>query len=418
MHLLAITLATLILIGLAVQSWQSFHLARLFKNYAPVELKKQLLPRCAVVLCLRGCDPGLKERIEMLIDQEYPDFHVYLIIDHESDPSVEVVNEIASRRKPVHLTVRFIDAHPLDCSLVANNHGTVLPELAADYPVLALVDADAATWPTWLRTLVTPLVNSTEIGLVSGNRWYMPMVPTFASIIRMIWNYGSVQQMVFFKYPWGGSLAMKSEIAAAPQFAQQLKKSFGNDTLMYSLARSAGFQVAFHPGMMLVNKEQIRLSDFFSWMVRQILYARLYHPSWPALLGTGVATSTVIGLSIASNVVSLIAGDWASFCILTSTLMIFQGVWIGFLFHLDRTVAGMVSPRGEPQRWWSVATAIKIFLIAPLVQFVFLAGLYRAAVTRKVNWRGIEYEIDGPFNVRMLEYRPYGEKRAANESIL
>ena len=98
--------------------------------------------------------------------------------------------------------------------------------------------------------------------------------------------------------------------------------------------------------------------------------------------------------------------------------MIFQGVWIGFLFHLDRTVAGMVSPRGEPQRWWSVATAIKIFLIAPLVQFVFLAGLYRAAVTRKVNWRGIEYEIDGPFNVRMLEYRPYGEKRAANESIL
>lgn len=417
MELVAITLAILVLIGLAIQSFQSANLVRLFKNYQPVSLVDGALPNCAIVLCLRGCDPGLEKHVEMLIDQDYPDFHVFFVVDHRQDPALKVVNEVISRRNATNATIRVIEDCPSTCSLVANNHATLLPELASEYSVLALVDADAATWPTWLRTLVTPLVDS-ELSLVYGNRWYMPGKPTFAALSRFIWNYGSVQQMVFFQYPWAGSLAMKSEFARAPEFAEVLKKSYSNDTPMYLLAKSAGMQIAFHPGMMLINQEQINFKDFFYWMSRQMLVGRLYHPTWPIVLGTGIATTLVIGLSMLVNLVSIVTLNWSAFLILTTALVAYWIVWVGFVFQLDRIVARMVCDRREPQRWWSIATAIKIVFIAPCVQFVFLAGLFRASVMRRVGWRGIDYEINGPFDVRMVEYRPYGVETASDESIL
>ena len=417
MQLAAIILAILVIVGLVVQSFQSLYLARLFRNYEPVFLEDSGLPKCAVVLCLRGCDPGLEVHIEMLLDQDYPDYHVFFVVDHPADPALKIVKEILSRRQPANASVRVVENHPSTCSLMANNHGTVLPELAKEFPVLALVDADATTWSTWLRTLVTPLVNS-ELTMVFGNRWYMPRASTFASLSRFIWNYGSVQQMVFFKYPWGGSLAMKAELALLPKFATDLKKSFGNDTPMYAIAHSAGMQVAFHPGIMVVNRETTRLPDFFRWISRQMVYGRLYHPTWPAVLATGIVTGLAIGLAIGINLFNLLTLDWTSFGILTSALIAFWVVWVGFVFHLDRTISRMVCVRGEPRRWWSLSVAIKIFLVAPFVQFIFLAGLFQASFMRRVQWRGIDYEIKGPFNVRMVEYRPYGKVAEGDESIV
>jgi len=420
MIIAALILAILVLVGLAIQLVQSLYLVRLFRNYQPISLPDNALPSCAVVLCLRGCDPGLKQHVESLLDQDYPDFHVVFVFDHAEDSALQVVRDLIEERTISEATfpkasIRIVEPNG-HSSLLANHHGTVLPELAKNYEVLALVDADAATWPTWLRTLVTPLVNS-DLSMVYGNRWYMPQIPTFAAICRFVWNYGSVQQMVFFRYPWGGSLAMKAELALLSQFGESLKKSFGNDTPMISLADSAGMKTAYHPGIMLINQEQVRFDDFYNWIGRQMVYGRLYHPTWPIVLGTGVATALVVGTSMLLNLICLVTMDWLALWILVSVLFLFWIVWVGLLFHFDGIIGRMVSSRGEPRRWWSPVTAIRIFLIAPCVQFVFLAGLFRASRMKRVRWRGVDYQIDGPFDVRITNYQPWLAETTGDESI-
>ncbi len=411
----AMILAGLVLVGLVVQTAQSLSLVRQFRNYVPRSLPDQALPKCAVVLCLRGCDPGLERNVSRLLDQDYPNFHLVFVVDHPDDSALEIVRRVLEQRKFSRATIRVVDPSPC-ASLIANHHGTVLPELAAEYEVLALVDADAVTWPAWLRTLVTPLVDS-ELGLVYGNRWYMPRVATFGSVCRFIWNYGSVQQMVFFRYPWGGSLAMKAALPLRPEFGESLKKSFGNDTPMFSLAEAAGMKMAFHPGVMLVNQEQVRFGDFFDWIGRQMVYGRLYHPTWPMILGTGVATAFVMGVGILVNVASMLLMNWHAVMVLSGAMVFFWVVWVGLLFHFDGLVGRMVAARGEPRRWWNAGTAFRIFLAAPCVQFVFLAGLFRASRMRRVRWRGVDYRLDGPFDVQMLNYHPWIAKTTGNESI-
>jgi len=40
-------------------------------------------------------------------------------------------------------------------------------------------------------------------------------------------------------------------------------------------------------------------------------------------------------------------------------------------------------------------------------QFVFLLALVRAVFAPHLRWRGVTYRISGPWNVQLLDYRPY-----------
>jgi hypothetical protein len=47
---------------------------------------------------------------------------------------------------------------------------------------------------------------------------------------------------------------------------------------------------------------------------------------------------------------------------------------------------------------------------------VYPWALLAAMRMRTVDWRGVAYEIRGPWDVRMLEYRPYGRPGPATNA--
>src|SRR5688572_4635674 len=55
----------------------------------PNEIANQQLPPAAVIVALRGPDPGLSDTLTSLVNQNYPDFVVHLVIDSETDPVLE-----------------------------------------------------------------------------------------------------------------------------------------------------------------------------------------------------------------------------------------------------------------------------------------------------------------------------------------
>ncbi len=54
-------------------------------------------------------------------------------------------------------------------------------------------------------------------------------------------------------------------------------------------------------------------------------------------------------------------------------------------------------------------------LAIPLSHAIYFACLISASLARKVDWRGITYELITPRIVRLVEYRPFQTCESASE---
>ena len=69
-------------------------------------------------------------------------------------------------------------------------------------------------------------------------------------------------------------------------------------------------------------------------------------------------------------------------------------------------------------RWFSWSKALSSVPGILLAHLILLLAAFRATRRRTVNWRGIEYEILGPDEVRMLNYKPYRGTSNPGQSVL
>jgi hypothetical protein len=47
---------------------------------------------------------------------------------------------------------------------------------------------------------------------------------------------------------------------------------------------------------------------------------------------------------------------------------------------------------------------------------VYPSTLISALRLKRTRWRGIDYRVDGPWHVRMIEYRPFGDNEDAEDA--
>src|SRR5690348_14015920 len=71
--------------GIAYYNFFNQELSKPFSSYAPF---------ATVIAPCKGIDEGLEENLSALLQQEYPDYEVIFVVDSESDPAVEVIEEI------------------------------------------------------------------------------------------------------------------------------------------------------------------------------------------------------------------------------------------------------------------------------------------------------------------------------------
>ena len=85
-------------------------------------------------------------------------------------------------------------------------------------------------------------------------------------------------------------------------------KAFCEDTMLFEVLRKQGLKVAFVPSLMMVNREACDVPGYSSWVRRQLLTARLYHPRWLAVAGHGLMTSLVQAAAVVLLVAALVTG--------------------------------------------------------------------------------------------------------------
>jgi cellulose synthase/poly-beta-1,6-N-acetylglucosamine synthase-like glycosyltransferase len=266
------------------------------------------LPRATALLSLRGADPSLVDCLGGLLNQDYPQYTVCIVVDSASDPAWEEVQRILARGHPANVQVRVavLAEHRDTCSLKVSSTLQAISGLDDQIEVLAFIDGDVIPARNWLRSLVEPL-RDPGVGATTGFPWYAPTETSWGTLVRYLWMAAAVMQMFSFRIAWGGSLAFHARVFRHPRALERWSRSFSEDTGTFGLVRELGLALRFVPEVMTVNPESIDLRNCYTFIRRQLFVTRFQHVWWTPLwmLNVGLIAAVV------GACVLLTVGLWA-----------------------------------------------------------------------------------------------------------
>jgi hypothetical protein len=398
----AMLFVMLLALALGFQAVWCHRFVRMFYNRKPLPTADAELPKVAVVMTLRGADPFLDRTLQGLTQLDYPQYDIRIIVDNQADPAWDLVHRIVAERGCRNVTIEELSERRTTCSLRMSSLIQAVSGLDSSYGVVAIVDADVVTHPTWLREMVNPLANP-EVGATSGVRWFMPEDSNAGSLVRYIWNAAAVAQMHAFGIGFGGSLCVRTDLLRDADILDKWSRIMFEDTFTVNEVQSLGSKLEFVPAATMVNRESIDLPGCTKFISRQVLNARMYHRSWPAIAAYALLSVVALNGAALVGAVALAVGDFAE----AGALGAAAAVYVVGMAHL-LIISELAARQGALKRREPIPPlSWKLVWAGFLTHYVYLAGVVMALRVKVIEWRGIKYNLGGPRKVHLVEYSPY-----------
>jgi hypothetical protein len=399
----------------AAWAWFAYRLRKRFKPPQP-------LPEVAVVLPLRGADPSLEACLKGLLAQDYPAYHVHIVIDSAEDPAQVLVAGLLADAGPRAALVKVETRRSLgtECSAKLSAQRQVLTGLDGEAAVIAFLDADCSPSADWLRELVAPFSDA-RVGATTGFRWAAPPDAGWGTLVRYVFYGVAFPQHSLYRIPWGGSLAIRRSAVASTGLLEHWTHCLCEDTSAYGRLRGAGWRLVFAPRATQVSSEAADLDGVHTFILRQLLCVRLHHVLWPLMLAINVATivSFVVGCLLALvgifgaalDILGVATQTWKLIAFAIIPALYFAGLLTALTVG-DRLVRRAVAAP-PPPRWLKIVPATAVAVASST--YATLA----APFVRSIGWRGITYDILGRDRIRVRSYSPYqAQGTAAPRSIV
>ncbi|MEC4819297.1 MAG: glycosyltransferase family 2 protein [Scytonema sp. PMC 1069.18] len=406
MEELAIFLSRVLLGWLIIQVFFVFLLVLYLRLSRNTLLPDNQLPKTAVILCLRGADPFLPKCLQALVNQNYPIYDVKIIVDSQDDPAWTIATNTINNLDANNVQISPLRVKRYNCSLKCSSLVQAVSDLDDSYKVVAFVDADAVVHPTWLRELVSPLANP-KIGATTGNRWYLPTGKYWGTLVRYFWNVSAVLQMSLYQIAWGGTLAIKTELIHETGLLDKWGRAYVDDTPIRSVLAKHGKVVKFVPSLLILNREECDLPRLFRWLKRQLLASRLYHPWWWAVVADSILTILLPTTVLVLFFTTLLTGQWTVAAVSFSSFASYTMTLLLLTIILEQAVQPILCNHNHPTTKFTIPTLIRMFVALPLTQWVYGLAMFFSLWMSKVNWRGVTYCVSRPWDIRLIEYRPY-----------
>ncbi|HWS54324.1 MAG TPA: glycosyltransferase family 2 protein [Pyrinomonadaceae bacterium] len=357
--------------------------------------RKMFMPPATVFVPCRGIDQGLRENFRALFAQHYPAYELIFVSDRADDPALAVAEGV--RREAAGETVaraRTVVAGPAEaCGQKVHNLRVAAGEADPASEVFVFVDTDARPGPNWLRALVAPLADE-RVGAASGYRWFVPVRGGLASHLRAVWNASIASALGADRrrnFCWGGSTAVRRETFERLAVAERWRGALSDDFALTRALREAGLPVRFVPACLTPSLEDCRLGGLLEFTTRQLRITRVYAPAlWRVVLVSNLLFVLVFfgGLALAAARAALgLSFAWPLAVVCAVFLL---GVWKSF-FRL-RAVALVLEDYHAELRaglWAHLA-------LWPATAALFLYNAVAAGLSRRIEWRGIGYELKSP----------------------
>jgi hypothetical protein len=397
----AIALSCLLIAESFVRLAVVMALARKFEREAPVPVDDSSLPKAGVILSLRGADPGLRDCLLGLLDQDYPQYSVEIVVDSESDSAWQLAHEVIRETRSNHVRISALASRSRTCSLKCSSLIQAVGSLDQSHTVLAFCDADVVPHRTWLRELAAPLTDP-GVGATTGNRWYAGPRRYWGSLARSAWNSAAIAHMSMLGIPWGGSLAIRRQTFDDAGSIDKWAQSFNDDLVLGEGVRSLGLKLRVVPSLVMVERGETPFDGVRSFVFRQLMHLRFYHRSWRRAATCGCFTS-VLGPAAALTVAcGLSERHWPA-VIWSAVSLAFYIMMMAVSYRIVESAVTtalrghgrIVNPLGLRALW-----------AAPLAICMFGAALAPALIRRTVSWRGAMYRIRAPWSVELLSDQP------------
>ena len=363
-------------------------------------LRGSYTPSAAVVIPCKGVDAAFDANLDLFLNQDYPEYQVVFAVATTADLAyqnlrarLETAVTPGVIRKPRTALV-VAGASDVRGEKVNNLvRGVEAVEPAAQ--VLVFADIDATPSPDWLRSLVAPLANL-QITVSTGFRWYLPG-EGFVSRLRAAWDTSIATMMGDHdhNFAWGGSMAIRTGDFCALRIAERYwANTVSDDYALTRAVREAGGKIAFEPRCLLASREESSLREFLHWSTRQVILTRVYAAR---LWRLGLATylfycgTFTLGLVVMALPGATAYQRFAMAVTLMTVLLLGAGKG-----HLRYLVTRQLFPTEIGRRgscYWQ---------LSPLVPWIMLGNLVAAGFTRRIEWRGTEYELVSRDKVRVV----------------
>jgi cellulose synthase/poly-beta-1,6-N-acetylglucosamine synthase-like glycosyltransferase len=276
--------------------------------------------------------------------------------------------------------------------------------LEAETKVVALLDADTRPSQQWLTRLVAPF-REDQVGAVTGIRWYQPKDSAWGSWVRYVWNAAAIVQMWFYGIPWGGTWAIRRQFLEEAQLLDVWQTSFCEDTPLPQVLKRSGYRLVFATDLIVTNHESCRWQGLSRWVGRQLLTTRLHHSCWFNVLGHALLSVSLLIAGLIGVTVYTALGDWLATVLILGGIMLYQAVMVGLVRQISRAVETQ-SSRSENAREIRSKGIFGLLAAIVLSQLTYAIGAWIACWSKRVDWRGITYQIGPQRAIRRLHYLP------------
>ncbi len=370
---------------LFAQTLLSLRGGRDYLAYFRCELDKPLCdfaPFVTIFAPCRGLDQGLRENLSALFSLAYPAYEIIFVTDSADDDCVAVI-AAARREFPLVKSQLVIAGAATDCGQKVHNLRAAVLFADKRSEIFAFVDSDARPHAGWLRALVAPLSDE-NIGAASGYRWFVPVRGGLASQLRAVWN-ASVASALGANgrrnFCWGGATAIRRETFDRLDMRERWRGTLSDDFALTRALHKADLLIHFVPNCLTASHEDCDWRELFEFTTRQIKITRVYAPNlWLIVLISNLLFTLIFfgGWLLATRRLWLVA-----------PLLILYALGSLKAFWRWQAVKLAVGERSGRGLWAHL-------LLWPFTSAIYAYNALAAAFSRRIVWRGIEYELKSP----------------------
>jgi ceramide glucosyltransferase len=353
-------------------------------------------PRVAVLCPCKGIEPGLERNLFSLTEFERQHYELFFILASGSDPARSIIERIAKNSKvKTHVVVA---GSPSNSGEKVNNLRVAAEQLPPEFEVLVFADSDGRPGKSWLHHLVAPLEDA-RIGATTTMRWIIPNRNNLPTALLAAWN-APLVTMLSEKgrnFCWGGGTAIRRSLFEQSGVTHDWRNSVSDD---YSLTRALernNRSIVFIPECLTLCYAQTDFRGLLEFTNRQILITRVYAPK---MWAPAAATHFLYCVTILLGVVLMLADfleQRPAFHIATLT---FLPVLLSSIRSSIRLIGVTEAlPSARPQ---IMGQAWIYILLTTIMPFLYSLNFVNSLLTRKIRWRGLEYELIGPEQTRII----------------
>ena len=246
-----------------------------------------------------------------------------------------------------------------------------------------------------------------KLVLTTGNRWYLPTGNYWGSLVRYSGNVSTVVQMFLFQIPWGGTLAIKTEVLNRIKLLDKWGEVFTDDMVIHKLIKEQKLQIKFVPSLLMLNREESSLPNLLESLKRLIIGSKLYHPRWLAIVSEAYSSILVPNVVIIIILQLLFAAKWYDAALLFCSYISYTIGLLLLMLLMELGIHRVLHNQGQKIPELSPLTLLKMLIAIPLTQWIYGLIMLSSLWTSTITWRGLTYRIQGRENIRLIEYRPY-----------